>query len=110
MLACVRTAQHAKSFGVGSHDSVLDAVVDHLHEVTGAVRSAVKVAALGRAAELLAPGRAFDVARAGCQGGENRIEALHDVALAADHHAVAALQAEHAAAGSYVDIVDVARG
>ena len=47
-----------------------------------------------------------DVAAARCEGGEDRVEMLHHVALAADHHAIAALEAPDAAAGADVDIVD----
>ena len=48
--------------------------MDHLDEVTGAVRAAVQIAELGGAADLLASGRARDVARAGRQRLEDRIE------------------------------------
>ncbi len=43
---------------------------------------------------------------AGRQRREDRIEVLDDLLLAADHHAVAALQAPDAAAGSDVHVVD----
>ena len=66
----------------------------------------MQIALLGRAADLLAARRARDVAAAGRQGGEDRIEVLHRVGLAADHHAVAALEAPDAAAGADIDIVD----
>ena len=52
------------------------------------------------------PGVRGDIAAARCQGGEDRVEMLHHVGLAADHHAIAALQAPDAAAGADVDIVD----
>ena len=96
-------------FGVGGHDAVLDAVVDHLHEVPGAGGPAVEVAVLGGAADLLAAGRAGDVAAARGERLEDRIEALHRVRVAADHHAVAALEPPDAAAGADVDVVDALR-
>ena len=64
LLADVGGAQDAQSLGVGGHDAVLDAVVDHLDEVAGAVRPAVQIALLGGAADLLASRRARDVADA----------------------------------------------
>ena len=38
----VGVADDAQPLGVGGHDPVLDAVVDHLHEVARAVRAAVE--------------------------------------------------------------------
>ena len=43
--------QQIEALGVGLHQAVLDAVVDHLHEVAGAGRAAVEEALLGVAAE-----------------------------------------------------------
>ena len=50
-----------------------------------------------------------DLADAGSQCGEDRIEVFHHAIFAADHHAVAALQPPDAAAGADVDIVDFLR-
>ena len=77
LLADIGVAQDAHALGVGGHDAVLDAVVHHLDEVAGAARPAVQIALLGGAADLLASRRARDVARAGRQRGEDRVEALH---------------------------------
>ena len=65
------------ALGIGGHHAVLDAVVHHLDEMAGAVGPAVQIALLGRAAGLLAARRARDVARAGRQGVEDRVEVLH---------------------------------
>src|SRR5262249_29399442 len=45
-LADVGGAQDAEPFRVGGHDPVLDPVVDHLDEVSGAIRPAVEIPAL----------------------------------------------------------------
>src|SRR5207249_10930536 len=37
-----RVAHDVETFGVGLHQAVLDAVVNHLHEMTGARRTAVE--------------------------------------------------------------------
>ena len=108
-LADVRGAQDAEPLGVGRHDPVLDAVVDHLHEVAGAVRPAVEVAVLRGAARLLAARRARDVAAARRQRRKIGSRRCTGVRLAADHHAVAALEAPDAAAGAHVDVVDPLR-
>jgi hypothetical protein len=52
----------------------------------------------------------WHAAHAGRQGLKNRIEVTHDLGLTADHQAVAALQAEHAAARAAVDVLDAALG
>ena len=47
-LAGVGVLEDVEALGVGGHHPVLDPVVDHLHEVAGAVGAAVQVAVLGR--------------------------------------------------------------
>ena len=103
-------AQHAQPFGVGGHDAVLDPVVHHLDEMAGAVRSAVQIPPFGGAADALSPRRAWDVADAGRQRREDRIEVLDDIRLATDHQAVAAFPSPDAAAGPDVDVVDATPG
>ena len=53
LLADIGVAQDAQSLGVGGHDPVFDAIVNHLDEVAGAVGAAVQIALLRRAAEVL---------------------------------------------------------
>src|SRR5262249_57199823 len=67
---------------------------------------AMQVAELGGAADRLAAGRARDISRARGEHLEDRIEMPHGRLRATDHHAVTALQAPHAAAGSDIDVVD----
>ena len=73
-----------KALGVGLHQAVLDAVVDHLHEVAGARRPDVGVAPFGG------------------QGDEDRFADRHRLLGPADHQAVALLQAPDSARGSGV--------
>ena len=77
LLADVGRLEDAQAFRVRGHDPVLDAVVDHLHEVARAARPAVQVAVLGGAADLLAARRAIDVAAARGERLEDGIETLH---------------------------------
>src|SRR5262249_34453267 len=65
MFADVSTLEDTKAFGVGGHDAVFDAVVDHFDEVARAVGPAMEIALLGGAAKLFAAGSARDVARTG---------------------------------------------
>jgi hypothetical protein len=88
-----RGGEHVESFRIRGHDAVLDPVVDHLHEVARAHGAAMQVALLVRS-----------------QCPEDRIEPLHRGFLAADHQAVAVLQAPHPAARADVDVLDPARG
>src|SRR5262249_59379489 len=82
------------------------AVGHYLEEWAGPVGAAVKIPFLGSSVRLLAAGRALDVSAARRQGGEDRVEMLHDTRLAADHHAVAALQSPDAAAGADVHVMN----
>src|ERR1700722_14034548 len=77
LLANVGGAQDSHAFGVRGHNSVLDSVVHHLHKVSRSAWSAVKVALLRGATDLVASGSARYVANAGRQSGQDRIEALH---------------------------------
>src|SRR5437879_13544916 len=106
LLADIGGAQDAQPLGVGGHDPVLDSVVDHLDEVARAVRPAVEIPLLGRAVDLLASRSAGEIAGAGRQPGEDRIETLDHLRLASDHPAVPPLQPPPAAARSHVDTLD----
>ena len=66
----------------------------------------MQIALFGGAVKLFASRRPWYVTRARRQRREDRIEMLDDARLAADHHAVTALQAPHAAAGPHVHVVD----
>src|SRR5438046_76053 len=80
---------------------------DHLDEVAGARGTAVEVAVLGGAADLLASRRPRDAPHAGRERPEDRVEALDDRPLATDHEAVAALEPPDAAARADVDVVNL---
>ena len=99
--------QDVQALGVGGHQAVLDAVVDHLHEVAGAGGAAVQVALLGGAGSPLAAGRAVGAASTpGASVAKIGSRRCTTLVLAADHQAVAALEAPDAAAGADVDVVD----
>ena len=103
----VGVAQDVEAFGVGLHQAVLDAVVDHLDEVAGAARARSAGSPARRADRGPSrPGVRGMSPRARRQRLEDRIEVLDDVLVAADHQAVAALEAPDAAAGAGVDVVD----
>src|SRR5215469_5327638 len=106
LLAGIRMAQNVHPFRVGRHDPVLDAVMDHLDEVPGAVRAAAEVAELGGAADFLPSWGARDISRTGRQRLEDRIEVLHCRHRSADHHAITTLQPPDTAAGSDIDVMD----
>src|SRR5215831_5420321 len=105
LFADIGRFKDGKAFGVGRHDAVFDAVVHHLDEMAGAVRTAVQIAVLGSSVHRAARG-AWDVATGRRQGGKDRVEMFDDPSFAADHHAVAAFQPPDTAAGADVDIVD----
>src|SRR6516162_398394 len=82
--------------------------MNHLDEVAGARRAAVKIALFGGAGDFFPARRAWDIADAGSEGFEDGIQMLDRVFGAADHHAIATLDAPDAAAGANVDVVDLA--
>src|SRR5262245_22864965 len=102
-------AQDAQTLGIGGHDPVFDAVVHHFDKVTGAIRPAMQIALLSRAADVFAPRGAGDVARSRSECRKNWIEMLDHAVFPADHHAIAALQAPYTAAGPDIDVVDSSR-
>src|ERR1700722_897309 len=98
--------QNIETLGIGLHQAIFDAVVNHLDEVSGADRPGVNVALLDPAIAALASRGAWDIADARRQRREDRIKAIHPRLVAADHHAVATLDAPDAAGGADVDIMD----
>ena len=70
----------------------------------------MEVAQLGGALVFRAPDGAWNVTDARREGVENRVEVVDDSLLAANHHAVAAVESPNAAARADIDIVDATRG
>ena len=106
-LADVGVLQDVEALGVRGHDPVLDAVVDHLHEVAGAARAR----SAGSRCSGVRPGRPCGPACAATARGRARARKIGSrrrtaSSLAADHQAVAALEPEDAAARADVDVVD----
>src|SRR4029453_17399941 len=101
--ADVRVLEDGEPFGVRGHDPVLDAVVDHLHEVTGAIAAAVQVPLFRTCRLTGASWRALSRLDSRCECGEHGVESFDGFVVAADHLAVAALESEHAAARADVD-------
>src|SRR5260221_9855858 len=101
--------QDVEPFGIGLHQPVFDTVMHHLDEMAGAVRAAMNIAALRRAAFPGAARRSLDRADAGRERGEDRVEPPDRLGLAADHHAIAALQPPDAAPRPDIDVVDALR-
>src|SRR5207245_4212146 len=80
--------------GVGLHQAVLDAVVDHLHEVARTDRPDAPPASV----------------RGRRQRNEGRLQPIDDLGRPADHQAVPVLETPDAAARPLVDVVDAPRG
>src|SRR4029077_19136845 len=106
LLADVGGPNDAESFGVGGHDAVLDAIVNHLDEVAAAIGAAVQVALFRGATDFFTAGGAGDIANPGSEAGEKGIEMFDHLFSAADHHAIAALESPDTAAGADIDVVN----
>src|SRR6202021_228843 len=77
LLPDIRRTQNAEALGIGGHQSIFDAVVDHLDEMTRAAGSAMQVAGFGGAGGgLLSPRGTRDVADPGSEGFEDRIQKM----------------------------------
>jgi len=97
----VGVVQNVHPLSIRRHDPVLDSVVNHFHEVTRAVRSAMQITVLrGAALHFLAARGARGGIDRRRERGKNRIEMLHDLRLAADHLAKATLESPDATAGA----------
>src|SRR5262245_10209875 len=105
-LSRVRVAHDVEAFGVGLHQAVLDAVVNHLDEMTRACGAAMQITFFRRALYVLAARSAGDPPSTGREGFEDRLEAPEDLFLAADHQTIAALGAPDAARRADVEIMD----
>ncbi len=108
-LAGVGVLQNVEAFGVGGHQAVFDAVVNHLYEVPTAAWPAVEIAFFGRAGGFFAARSARGGAAAGGERFENWVEVLDDFFFTANHLTVTAIESPNAAAGADVAIVNVFR-
>src|SRR6266851_4909594 len=106
LFADVSMMQDIEALCVGSHDAVLNTIVDHLDEVTSATRSTAQIPLLGSSPHLCSSRGTRRCVDARGQGGEDRVEMLDHILFPANHQTIAALEAPHAAAGSAVHIVD----
>ena len=91
------SGKDVKSFGVGSHKAIFDTVVDHLDEVPRSTRPAVQPAFLGRNDVTRTTRSPLGGAHARSEYVEQGSHSIDGLGVAANHHAVAALQAENTA-------------
>src|ERR1039457_5234442 len=108
-LADVGVLNDGQALGDRGHHPVLDAVVDHFHEVPGAIRPAVQIAIRSRPRGPGPAGGGLGTADTRSKGAEDGVQPLHRLVLAADHEAVAALEAVYPARGADVQVVDLLR-
>jgi hypothetical protein len=102
-------AEQVEALGVGGHEAVLDAVVDHLHEVARSASAAMEIAELLGAGATGSSRRARSRLQPWCERCEGRLEAAERALVPADHQAEAALETEHPAARAAVEVVDPLR-
>src|SRR5438477_6449875 len=95
-----------EAFGKSRHYAVFDAIVYHLHEVSGARRPAMQVALFSRAGGVLPARGSRKLGAPRRQRFEDRSEILDHFGCAADHLAIASLQPPHSAAGPDIHVVE----
>src|SRR5262249_54165209 len=91
------------------HQTIFDAIVNHLDEVPGPGRSAVQVAIFRGARSFFPTGRPLHASSSGSQRPEDRVKPLYGLGLTADHQSIAALQAPHSTAHALVEEVNAHR-
>src|SRR3974377_947310 len=106
LLADIGGANDSEAFGIGSHDAVFDAVVDHLDEVAATIGATMQIPLFRGAADFVATGRARDIADTRSQTGKNRIEVLYDVLFPTDHHAKAPFESPNTTARADIDVMN----
>src|ERR1700750_3252159 len=105
-VALICMMQHVQPFSIRGHQPILDPVMDHLHEVSGARRSAVQVT-LRRRARINWPSRCWwNRITSRRERLEDRIEMSDNVLLTTDHLAVTALGSPNTTARSDVDVMN----
>src|SRR5258708_13645534 len=100
--------QDVKPFGIGLHQSVFDAVVDHLDEVARADRAGVDVALFDAWIAAIAPRRTRNVADPGGQRREDRIQPVDHRLVAPDHPTVAPIDAPDPPPGAAAHLMESA--
>src|SRR5258706_12479614 len=73
LFAGISPTQNRDSLRVCRHDAILDSVVHHLDEMTGAIWAAVQVTLLGRTVDLLPADGAGNIADSRSESSEERI-------------------------------------
>ena len=96
--------EDVEPLGIGLHQAVFDAVMDHFDEMAGAGRPGMDIAFLRAVVgELVAAARTVDVASSRREGLEDGVEVVDRFLAAADHHAITAVEAPNAARGADID-------
>src|SRR5450631_3368550 len=98
--------QNVQSFGVGSHQSVFNPVMNHFDEMAGAGRPAMEITLLDRATNLFPSRGARDIAASRSKRLKDWVEVQYSIPLTSDHQTITALNAPHAAARPHVDIAN----
>src|ERR1700740_1267417 len=100
--------ENVKTFGIGLHQAVFDAVVDHLDEMAGADGTGVDIAALAPRVAPVPARRVRNVAFSRSQRAEDRVEPIDHLLVAANHHAIATLDAPDAAGSTDIEVMQAA--
>src|SRR5450432_185420 len=98
--------QNVKSFGVGSHQSVFNPVMNHLNEMAGAGRPAMEITLLDRARYFFPSRGTREIAASRSERLEDWIELQYGIALTSDHQTITALDPPHAAARPHIDVAN----
>src|SRR5690606_37656661 len=98
------TLQDVEAFGVGSHETILDAVVHHLHEMPGTRWSAMQIALLFSRRFSFDASGTFDRTFPRCQRNEYGLTYLHRSLLSPAHPTVTTRETVNSSAPPHVNV------
>src|SRR5277367_57580 len=102
--------KNVESLSVGGHNAVLDAIVDHLHEMACSAGSTMQIPLFRVVRRTRAACRANDVANARSNTLKDRIEMVDGILRSANHQAVAAFETPDTTAGPYINVMNAFTG
>jgi len=97
--------QDVKAFRVGLHETVLDSIVNHFHEMSRAHWAAVNVSFFGAIGLSSASGSSLNIPASGRKGLEDRVQVMDHLLGTTNHHAVSALQSPNPATGAHIHVM-----
>src|SRR5690348_6061542 len=95
-----------ETLGIGCHNTILNAIVNHLNKVPRTMWSAMKIALLGGTSDILSSGCTGGRCNTGRQCRKDGVKVFDDFFFASNHLAIASVKTPDTATCPTIDIVD----